>query len=104
MTQATMHAVQAQEAGAPFVNVELPVPEPNAREVVIKLSAAGVGTWDPWIRSGGNREGDERFPIILGQDEGQRAGGVGVVVDHDRIIGIRPNHVAQKFLMRLMPM
>ena len=42
MTQATMHAVQAQEAGAPFVNVQLPVPEPKPGQVRVKVHACGI--------------------------------------------------------------
>lgn len=37
MTRATMHAVQAKLAGAAFVNVEIPVPEPKFGRVRIKI-------------------------------------------------------------------
>src|SRR6266550_1222165 len=60
---------------------ELPVPEPNAREVLIKLSAAGVGTWDPWIRSGEFKEGKERFPLVLGTDGAGTIAAVGARVE-----------------------
>jgi NADPH2:quinone reductase len=47
----------------------LPVPQPGAQEVLIAVDAAGVGTWDPKIRSGEWAEDDDReFPIVLGID------------------------------------
>lgn len=52
MTQATMHAVQAQEAGAPFVNVELPVPEPKPGQVRVKVHACGICGGDEIPREG----------------------------------------------------
>src|SRR5260370_10768495 len=52
VTQATMHAVQAQEAGAPFVNVELPVPEPKPGQVRVKVHACGICGGDEIPREG----------------------------------------------------
>lgn len=53
----------------------LPVPEPSANEVLIAVDAAGVGTWDPRIRSGEwAEEVDAKFPFIPGLD------GAGTVV------------------------
>ena len=39
MTEATMRAVQAQEAGGPFASVELPVPEPEPGQVRVRVRA-----------------------------------------------------------------
>jgi NADPH2:quinone reductase len=49
-----MHAVQFEEPGPPDVMrlVELPMPKPNAGEVVIKAHAIGVGLPDLLVRSG----------------------------------------------------
>src|ERR1700733_4671010 len=52
VTQATMRAVQAQEAGAPFVNVELPVPEPKPGQVRVRVHACGVCGGDEIPRQG----------------------------------------------------
>src|SRR2546423_14748909 len=44
----------------------LPVPEPNAQEVLIAVDAAGVGTRAASQRAGVWVEGDEDFPLSLG--------------------------------------
>jgi NADPH:quinone reductase len=62
----------------------LPVPEPNAQEVLIALDAAGVGTWDAAQRDGSWAEGEEHFPLVLGLD------GAGTVVS----VGARVERVA----------
>lgn len=46
----------------------VPVPRPTAHEVLIAVDAAGVGTWDPKIRSGDWADDDTEFPMILGMD------------------------------------
>jgi NADPH:quinone reductase len=51
----------------------VPTPQVEAGEILIALSAAGVGIWDAKIRDGSWAEGDEPFPLILGSD------GAGVV-------------------------
>ena len=73
---ATMRAAAIDRFGGPEVlSVHtLPVPEPNAHEVLIAVDAAGVGTWDASQRNGEWVEGDEDFPLILGID------GAGTVV------------------------
>ena len=67
---ATMRAAAIDRFGGPEVlSVHtLPVPEPNAQEVLIAVDAAGVGTWDASQRNGEWVEGDEDFPLILGID------------------------------------
>ena len=46
----------------------IPVPQPNAHEVLIALDVTGVGSWDPALRSGKWAEGEEKFPLVLGLD------------------------------------
>lgn len=72
-----MRAAVIREFGDPSVLAiqTLPVPSPNANEVLIAVDVAGVGTWDPKIRSGDWAEDDDtEFPLILGID------GTGTVV------------------------
>jgi NADPH2:quinone reductase len=54
---------------------EVPVPRPGAREVLIAIETAGIGTWDASIRDGSWRKpGRPRFPLVPGVD------GAGTVV------------------------
>jgi NADPH:quinone reductase-like Zn-dependent oxidoreductase len=46
----------------------LPVPRPKAREVLVRLASAGIGVWDPYVRSGEFKLGPERFPQVIGND------------------------------------
>jgi NADPH:quinone reductase-like Zn-dependent oxidoreductase len=74
----TMNAAVIDRYGGPEVLHlrSLPVPEPKRDEVLIRLDAAGIGVWDPWIRSGEARDelGERPFPQVLGND------GAGTVV------------------------
>jgi len=73
---ATMRAAVIDHFGDPSVLSirTVPVPKPNAREVLIALDAVGVGSWDPDLRRGEWDEGETDFPRILGLD------GAGTVV------------------------
>jgi len=68
----TMKAAVAERAGGPSVLKarEVPVPEPDANEILIRVDSAGVGEWDPWLREGAAGS----FPQVLGSD------GAGTVV------------------------
>jgi NADPH:quinone reductase len=46
----------------------LPVPKPEARQVLVRLDSAGIGAWDPEVRSGELELGPSRFPRIIGND------------------------------------
>ena len=83
---ATMRAAAIDRFGGPQVLSihTLPVPEPNAQEVLIAVDVAGVGTWDAGQRSGEWAEGEEDFPLVLGID------GAGTVV----AVGARVERVA----------
>src|SRR5258708_30259208 len=50
---------------------ELPVPELDANEILVRVEAAGVGVWDPAEREGYFAKKfnmSPQFPIILGSD------------------------------------
>jgi NADPH:quinone reductase-like Zn-dependent oxidoreductase len=66
----TMRAAVISRFGdASVLSIEtVPVPRPNAHEVLIAVDAAGVGSWDPGLRSGEWAEGKTEFPLILGLD------------------------------------
>jgi NADPH:quinone reductase-like Zn-dependent oxidoreductase len=52
---------------------EIPTPEPGARQVLIRLRAAGMNPMDLWLASGAWRPIPATFPMVLGAD------GAGVV-------------------------
>jgi NADPH:quinone reductase len=66
-SKAIMKAIQIQQPGGPeaMEYVDLPVPEPKANEVVVKIAAAGVNFIDVY-----NREGHYKVPVpfVLGQE------------------------------------
>src|SRR5215468_7930385 len=65
-----MKAAAIDKYGGPEVihAEQLPVPKPKADEVLIRLDAAGVGAWDPAVRSGEFEIGERRFPKVIGND------------------------------------
>lgn len=72
----TMKAAAIDQFGGPeaFHVAELPVPEPGPNEVLIRLDAAGIGVWDPYVREGEVELAGDRFPMVIGND------GAGTVV------------------------
>jgi NADPH:quinone reductase-like Zn-dependent oxidoreductase len=71
-----MKAAAIDRFGGPevFRVQSLPVPEPAAREILIRLDAAGIGVWDPEVREGELGGVETRFPHVIGND------GAGTVV------------------------
>ena len=69
MRAAVLHAYGDPDV---FSIETVPVPRPGANEVLIKVAAAGIGSWDPSLRAG--EWGREKLPRILGSD------GAGTVV------------------------
>jgi NADPH:quinone reductase-like Zn-dependent oxidoreductase len=72
----TMKAAAIDRFGGPDVIHlhDLPVPQPKPDEVLIRLDAAGIGVWDPYVREGELASGVPTFPQIIGND------GAGTVV------------------------
>src|SRR5262245_20463461 len=67
----TMKAVVIHEYGGPEVlkYEDIPLPEPNNDQLLIRVIAAGVNPVDGMIRSGMfDKEGNRAFPMILGGD------------------------------------
>lgn len=61
----TMRAWAIKGYGEPMELMELPVPQPGPRDVVIKMSGAEVGDWDELVRTG-EWDMERGFPLILG--------------------------------------
>jgi NADPH:quinone reductase len=83
MIPTTMRAAAIDRFGGPELLTihTLPVPEPNANEVLIAVEAAGAGTWDVGFVDGTNVEDEVRFPYIPGLDGAGRIAAVGARVD-----------------------
>ncbi len=69
----TMRAVALDKFGGPETLQihDLPIPQIEAHEVLIRVEAAGVGAWDPFEREGGFVEITglkPTFPYVLGTD------------------------------------
>jgi len=74
---------------------ELPVPELDAEEILVRVEAAGVGVWDPFEREGYFAKQfnmSPAFPVILGSDGAGTVEAVGEKVSRfkkgDRVYGI----------------
>jgi NADPH:quinone reductase-like Zn-dependent oxidoreductase len=66
----TMKAAAIDRFGGPDeLHVEvLPVPVPDADQVLIQLDSAGIGVWDPYVREGEFKLGEPHFPMVIGND------------------------------------
>jgi NADPH:quinone reductase-like Zn-dependent oxidoreductase len=64
-TPATMRGWAIARYGAPMALIDLPIPQPGPRDVLVKMSGAEVGDWDELVRTG---EWDMKrpFPLVLG--------------------------------------
>ena len=68
-----MRAVTVSEYGGTPAVAEIPTPEPRARQILIRLRAAGMNPMDLWLASGAWKPMPATFPMVLGAD------GAGVV-------------------------
>src|SRR5712672_1530535 len=83
----TMQAVALDKFGGPeALKIQnLPIPQLEAREVLIRVAAAGVGAWDPFEREGRFVEIigiTPTFPYVLGTDGAGTIAAVGKDVNH----------------------
>src|SRR3569833_1458846 len=64
-----MRAVRIHQFGTPDVVVleDVPMPEPAAGEVLVRVAAAGVAPWDAIIREGQSKVAPQP-PLTLGSD------------------------------------
>ena len=92
----TMRAVALDQFGGPeaLKIQDLPIPEIDAQEVLIRVEAAGVGAWDPYEREGRFVEimgVEPTFPYVLGTDGAGTIAAVGKDVSRfkegDRVYG-----------------
>jgi NADPH:quinone reductase-like Zn-dependent oxidoreductase len=75
-----MKAAAFDQYGPPeMLHVELvPTPQPSKGEILIRIDTAGVGVWDPQVRSGAVEMGDGKdFPRVIGNDGSGRVAALG---------------------------
>jgi NADPH:quinone reductase len=67
---AQMKAAALDRFGGPEVlhTETLPVPRPGPHQVLVRLDSAGIGVWDPYVRSGEVELGPSGFPRVIGND------------------------------------
>jgi len=84
---AKMQAAAFDRYGGPEVlhTETLPVPRPGPDQVLVRLDSAGIGVWDPSVRSGDFELGPKKFPRVIGNDG---AGEVVAVGDRVRRIHV----------------
>lgn len=84
---AQMRAAAFDRYGGPEVlhTETLQVPKPGSKEVLIRLDTAGIGAWDPYVRSGEVELGQSGFPRIIGNDGAGEVVAVGDGVRRFRI-------------------
>src|SRR5512143_4180974 len=63
---ATMHAVQLDEPNGPLTLREIPVPRPQAGQVLIRMAAAPINPSDLGSLSGMSYSGERQFPFTPG--------------------------------------
>ena len=82
-----MKAAAIDKFGGPEVlhTETLPVPRPKAGQVLIRLDSAGIGVWDPYVRSGELELGKREFPQVIGNDGAGEVVAVGDRVKRHRV-------------------
>ncbi|HEV3151733.1 MAG TPA: zinc-dependent alcohol dehydrogenase family protein [Acidobacteriaceae bacterium] len=63
-----MKAYVVEHAGGPFTETDLPRPEPEATQVLVRVHASGVNPLDTKIRAGKAGHAHQRLPAVLGLD------------------------------------
>jgi len=63
-----MEAARVHRFGPPDITIELmATPSPGDDEIVVRVSACGVGPWDAWVRAGKSAI-EQALPLTLGAD------------------------------------
>src|SRR6478736_2790940 len=73
--EANVRAITVTEYGATPAMADMATPEPGARQVLLKLRAAGMNPMDRTLASGDWKPMPATFPMVLGADSSARLGG-----------------------------
>jgi NADPH2:quinone reductase len=88
-----MRAAAIDHFGSPdVVHLEtVPVPRLGKKDILVRVTTAGVGEWDPDLVSGSFQDADVQFPRVLGSDGAGTVVAVGSGVERfavgDRVYG-----------------
>jgi NADPH2:quinone reductase len=63
-----LKAYVVEHAGGPFTETDLPRPEPEATQVLVRVQASGVNPLDTKIRAGKAGHASQPLPAVLGLD------------------------------------
>jgi NADPH:quinone reductase-like Zn-dependent oxidoreductase len=82
-----MRAAAIDRFGGPEVlhTETLPVPSLKPAQVLVRLDSAGIGVWDPYVRSGEFDLGGPGFPRVIGNDGAGEVVAVGDEVERYRV-------------------
>jgi NADPH:quinone reductase len=82
-----MRAAAIDRFGGPEVlhTETLPVPTLKPNQVLVRLDAAGIGVWDPFVRSGEVDLGVRGFPRVIGNDGAGEVVAVGDEVERYQV-------------------
>jgi len=82
---AMMHAMLAEQAGAPLRLADIARPEPRGGEVLVRIAASGVNPLDLKIAAGKAAHARHPFPAILGLDLAGTVAAIGSGVTEFRV-------------------
>jgi NADPH2:quinone reductase len=82
-----MKAAAFDRTGGPEVlhTETLPVPKLKPAQVLVRLDSAGIGVWDPYVRSGEIDLGRREFPRVIGNDGAGEVVAVGDEVERFQV-------------------
>ena len=63
-----LKAYVVERAGGPFTETDLPRPEPEATQILVRVHARGVNPLDTKIRAGKAGHASQPLPAVLGLD------------------------------------
>lgn len=87
MMPVEMRAAAMDDFGSPrVVHTEtLPVPKLGKKDILVRVSTAGVGTWDPSLVDGSFKDVETKFPRVVGSDGAGTVVAIGASVERFRI-------------------
>lgn len=83
-----LKAYVVERAGGPFTETDLPRPEPEATQVLVRVHASGVNPLDTKIRAGKAGHASQPLPAVLGLDVEESGSRVSAFHPGDEVYGV----------------